>query len=107
VTPGGYPPRSSEAPADTRASSPTANPSSTSSARSHQGPGRCGPTSCGTASPTRCGNPPLPEWSAVAAITETGERLPVLGGDRGGPAGRIISGYVDRLFADPDPTKES
>lgn len=45
--------------------------------------------------------PPLPEWSAIARIAETGERLPVVGpdSDRAAQAGRIIAGYADRLLA--------
>jgi len=53
--------------------------------------------------------PPLPQWAAVARITETGERLPSTSGspnidadgrivDRAAEAGRIISGYVDRIL---------
>ncbi len=45
--------------------------------------------------------PPLPEWSAIARISEAGDRLPVVGPDtdRSAQAGRIISGYTDRLLA--------
>jgi len=44
--------------------------------------------------------PPLPEWSAIARISEAGDRLPVVGPDtdRAAQAGRIISGYTDRLL---------
>ena len=44
--------------------------------------------------------PPLPEWSAVARISEAGDRLPIVGTetDRAAQAGRIISGYTDRLL---------
>jgi chromosome partitioning protein len=46
--------------------------------------------------------PALPEWSAIARITEAGDRLPVTGADsdRAAQAGRIISIYTDRLLAE-------
>ncbi len=45
--------------------------------------------------------PPLPEWSAIAGISDAGDRLPVVGPetDRAAQAGRIISTYTDRLLA--------
>ena len=45
--------------------------------------------------------PPLPEWSAIARISEAGDRLPIIGSetDRAAQAGRIISTYADRLLA--------
>lgn len=48
-------------------------------------------------------DPPLPEWSALARITETATRLPVSGSDtdRAAQAGRIVSGFVDRLLNPP------
>jgi chromosome partitioning protein len=47
--------------------------------------------------------PALPEWSAIARITEAAEQLPVVGpdADRAAQAGRIIRTYTDRLLAGP------
>ena len=54
-------------------------------------------------------DPPLPQWAAVARITETAEQLPYLPReqnvdgegrvvDRAAEAGRIVASYADRIF---------
>jgi chromosome partitioning protein len=42
--------------------------------------------------------PGLPEWSAIARVTETGEQLQVGAAGRAGEAAWIISRYLDRLI---------
>jgi len=42
--------------------------------------------------------PGLPEWSAIARVTETGEQLQIGAAGRAGEAAWIISRYLDRLI---------